>query len=403
MGEVRCTGEAPGQVADPREEEAVKFPFHCRACGSKRLAQVLDLGRQPLANEFRKPEQFGQNQTVYPLELWRCEVCELVQLSAVVNPKIMYGPHYPYRSGYSEGWALHCHGLAKEIGRGKRVLEVGCLDGVMLRHCRDNGCEVLGVDPSSPVTDVPVYREFFGSAFQATNSGRYDYIVAQNVFGHVDDVHGFLEAARNNLAPEGTLIIEAPWVVDLIDGVRWDTIYHEHLSYWGVRPLMRLAADHRLSVNQVKYFPEIHGGTMRYYLSRDIKSDPHVYQTWHDEEMSGSDWTRFRCKVHEQVGYWHAWFLTHTGERVAAYGASAKLNTFLNAMPTRPPLACIFDESPAKIGLLTPGRSFQVVAPLRIHLEQIDTLLIGAANWKQQIEEKARANGFRGEVVSLWE
>ena len=111
----------------------------CRACGSGPLLPVLDLGEQPLANGFRPVEQFGQPEATYPLSLWRCGYCELVQLNVVVDPKVMYGPSYPYRSGYSEGWALHCHGLAQEIGKGKRVLEIGCLDGVMLRHCRDNG------------------------------------------------------------------------------------------------------------------------------------------------------------------------------------------------------------------------------------------------------------------------
>lgn len=378
-----------------------KYPWECRACGAGDLASVLDLGHQPLANGFLKPEQFGQPEEKYPLHLLRCPICELVQLSVVVDPKVMYGPQYPYRSGYSEGWALHCHDLAKETGKGKTVLEVGCLDGVMLRHCRDNGCDVQGVDPSAPAgLDVPVLRDLFGRDTRV--SRKADYIVAQNVFGHVDDVHGFLEGVIQNLAPDGVCVIECPWVVDLIDGVKWDTVYHEHLSYWGVRSLMRLAVGHKLTINRVKYFPEIHGGTMRYYLSRSQEVETGVYEAWQDEEMSGSDWLRFRCKTHEHLGYWHAWFLTHQGERIAAYGASAKLNVFLNALPTRPPLMCVLDDSPVKVGLLTPGRSFPVLAPLPDRLEQLDILLIGAPNWKAGIEAKARANGFRGEVVSLW-
>jgi SAM-dependent methyltransferase len=377
----------------------------CRACNGVSLHSVLDLGNQPLANGFRKPEQFGQPETRYPLHLMRCGDCELVQLSGVVDPKIMYGGHYPYRSGFSEGWALHCHDLAKEIGKGKRVLEIGCLDGVMLRHCRDNGCEVGGVDPSSPVVDLPIIREFFDRNFRIFNGYQADVIVAQNVFGHVDDARGFLEGVLANLAPNGTCIIECPHVVDLIDGVEWDTVYHEHLSYWGLRPLMRLAKTVGLDVTKVKYFQHIHGGSMRYYLQRATEVDvvgAHVYATWEDEEMGDRDWKRFLSTTYEQIGYWDAEFKALKTARVAAYGASAKLNTFLNALPERPPLTAVFDDNPAKIGLLTPGWGFQVQAPLRDRLETLDVLLVGAPNWIESIEAKARLSGFKGEVRSLW-
>jgi SAM-dependent methyltransferase len=378
----------------------------CRACQGIDLHSVLDLGNQPLANGFRKPEQFGQPETRYPLHLVRCGDCELVQLSGVVDPKIMYGGHYPYRSGFSEGWALHCHDLAKEIGKGKRVLEIGCLDGVMLRHCRDNGCLVWGVDPSSPVIDLPVYREFFGRDWvPGADLPTHDVIVAQNVFGHVDDAKGFLEGVLANLAPNGTCIIECPWVVDLIDGVEWDTVYHEHLSYWGVRPLARLAKVVGLEVTKVKYFQHIHGGTMRYYLSPAtwLVPDPTVYATWADEEMGDRDWKRFLSTTYEQIGYWDAEFKALKTARVAAYGASAKLNTFLNALPERPPLTAVFDDNPTKIGLLTPGWGFQVLAPLRDRLETLDVLLVGAPNWIKDIEAKARTAGFKGDVRSLWQ
>lgn len=377
----------------------------CRVCGGMDLHTVLDLGSQPLANGFRKPEQFGSHEPTYPLCLVRCGDCELLQLTVVVDPKVMYGPHYPYRSGYSQGWALHCHDLAREIGKGKRVLEIGCLDGVMLRHCRDNGCDVLGVDPSGPVNDLAVVKEFWHKGITLGSYPPFDIIVAQNVFGHVDDAKGFLDGVIQNLAPDGVAIIECPWMVDLIDGVRWDTIYHEHLSYWGVRPLMRLVGQVGLEVVKVRSFPELHGGTMRYYLrhQRTIRRVyPDVIATWQDEEMGDSDWKRFLSKTYEQIGYWDDQFQHIGAQRIAAYGASAKLNVFLNALPERPPLTGVLDDNPAKMNLITPGWGFQVLAPLRDRLEQTDVLLVGASNWIKDIETKARANGFKGEVVSLW-
>jgi SAM-dependent methyltransferase len=317
-----------------------------------------------------------------------------------VDPKIMYGPAYPFRSGISEGWAFHCHELAKEIGKGKRVLEIGCLDGVMLRHCRDNGCEVQGVDPSSPVVDLPIFHEFFGPhlSWQVC----FDYIIAQNVFGHVDDVHGFLEGVVRNLAPEGVCVIECPWIVDLVQNAAWDTVYHEHLSYWGVKPLMRLAKDVGLHVNEVKHFPTIHGGTLRYYLSRKPTMKMDVFNYFaQEEEIDTEDWAELRSQFSMAIEAAEDLFRV-PGLRIAGYGASAKFNTFLNSLPNRPPLTGIFDETPSKAGLLTPGWGFPVRFPERVELEKVDVLLVGSPNWKVAIEKKARSHGFTGEVRSLW-
>jgi hypothetical protein len=144
----------------------------CRGCESPNLLSVLDLGDQPLANGFLKPDRdrLAAEARCYPLHLVRCLDCELLQITVVVDPTILYGRHYKYRSGYSEGWDFHCHDLAKEIGKGKRVLEIGCLDGVLLRHCSANGCEVQGVDPSSPVTTVPIIREFWHPRHQSAEA-----------------------------------------------------------------------------------------------------------------------------------------------------------------------------------------------------------------------------------------
>jgi SAM-dependent methyltransferase len=384
------------------------FRHTCRACGYGDLVDVLDLGSQPLANGFRRPDDVTL-ETRFPLKLVRCPACELVQLTVIVAPEIMYGSHYPYLSGQSNAWAAHCHALAKEIGSGKKILEIGCLDGVMLRHCRDKGCDVTGIDPSSPVVDLPIYREFFTRYFKLPGE-TFDVIVAQNVFGHVDDAKGFLEGVASNLTPDGTAIIECPWVVDLVDGVRWDTVYHEHLSYWGLRPLYRLAVSLGLVVYKVRAFPEIHGGTMRYYLRHCLdrygpdcpRIDPSIDAIWADEEMDSTDWKRFRFRVSQQVDHWEKWFALADPGSVAAYGASAKLNVFLNALSTRPPLVAVFDDTPSKIGLLTPGWHIPIKAPSREAFEGLDTLLVGSPNWITELEHNARSWGFTGEVKSLW-
>ena len=326
--------------------------YTCRACTKDALESVLDLGLQPLANAFLKAEQLDQPELRVPLHLVRCSTCGLGQLTHVVHPSILYGQHYPYRSGYAEGWAVHCHDLAEEIGEGKRVLEIGCLDGVMLRHCMDNGCTVLGVDPSAPRMEVPVRRELFTSC---SRYGEYDVVVAQNVFGHVDDARGFLEGVIHHLAPGGVCIIECPWIVDLIERREWDTVYHEHLSYWGVRSMSRVAHRAGLAIREVRHFPGIHGGTLRYTLGpRDLVPEvtANFCQAWLAEEV---DHTGFAEAAQRSIAWWSRYFFEAEGKRIYGYGASAKGNTLLNALPERPRLNGIFDDNPAKHGLYTPG------------------------------------------------
>ena len=377
----------------------------CRGCDSPDLTLVLDLGEQPLANRLVCECDTGPEPR-FPLTLVRCEDCELVQLTVVVDPTILYGQHYTYRSGINPGWSEHCRDLAVEIvggqrGANRKVLEIGCLDGVMLRQCRDRGCTVWGVDPSSPVEDVPVIREFWRKDINAT--GKADVIVAQNVFGHVDDARGFLEACEKWLEPDGQLIIEAPWIADLVDGVRWDTIYHEHLSYWGLRPLMRLATQVGLHVTNVRRFPDLHGGTMRYYLGRQAVVDPEVYAVWKDEWISEPEWRVFQSRVSGRIDYWAQWFHENASwTKVAVYGASAKLSTFLNALPTKPPILALFDDTPSKIGKYSPGWHFPILAPSHDAFQDLDVLLVGSPNWKADLERQARRFGFTGEVLSLW-
>lgn len=375
----------------------------CRACCSDDLRSVLDLGNQPLANAFLTADQLKQPEMRLPLHLVRCGQCGLGQLTHVVDPEVLYGPKYPYRSGYSEGWVLHCHDLAEEIGPGQRVLEIGCLDGVMLRHCRDNGCEVMGVDPSTPRdVEFPVDRHLFTAV---TRLGTFDIITAQNVFGHVDDARGFLEGVKANLAPEGTAIIECPWVVDLVQRGEWDTIYHEHLSYWGLQSLARVARRAGLSVKKVKRFPHLHGGTMRYYLGHaDVVQmfASSLCEVWLAEDgLDDKAWADFEHNAQCDISTWSYFLSEQTSKKVAAYGASAKGNTLLNALTQRPHISVIYDDNPAKQGLYTPGWHIPVYTP-DPGLASVQELIILTPNWGAEIADKARSLGFTGHTWTAW-
>jgi SAM-dependent methyltransferase len=367
----------------------------CRACDSTDLTSVLDLGKQPLANRFLTEEETDQPEPTYPLHLVRCLTCGLCQLDTVVDPDILYNHDYPYRSGYSDGWKMHCASLAAEVvGPGTKVLDIGCLDGVFLESCRWLGGEILGIDPSAPEPNDYSVPELFDATFHWRH--KFDVIVAQNVFGHVDDAKDFLEGVAENLAPNGQAIIEVPWVVPMICEGRWDTIYHEHVSYWGLHPLRVVANAAGLALTDSRLFPDIHGGTIRCYLHHG-PTQPPIAGT-----LTADDYQRFAIRAYGDMKRWDKYFQNIGGRSVAAYGASAKLNTFLNALPDRPPIVGVFDDNPTKWNLYTPGWHFPVLKPTAVTIRETEVLLVGASNWKAEIETKAQALGFTGEIVSLW-
>jgi SAM-dependent methyltransferase len=377
--------------------------YTCRACCESDLRSVLDLGTQPLANAFLRADQLDEPELRVPLHLMRCPRCGLGQLTHVVDPEVMYGPAYPYRSGYSEGWKRHCSHLADEVGFPEaQSLDIGCLDGVLMSALERRGVFVKGCDPSAP--EVPgVYRELFGPA---TDLGKFDIITAQNVFGHVDDARGFLEGVAANLAPEGTAIIEAPWIVDMLDKGAWDTVYHEHLSYWGLRSLARVAGRAGLAVSRVKHFPHLHGGTMRYYLGHRAAVqtfDSSMCPVWQaEEDLDDHSWQQFASKALNDIQRWAEWFRVRDRyTTVVGYGASAKGNTLLNALPEKPRLDWIADDNPTKHNLHTPGWHIPVLHPSGV--EAADEIVCLAPNWAEQIEAKARALGFTGTVRTLWD
>jgi SAM-dependent methyltransferase len=380
----------------------------CRACDGTDLTSVLDLGHQPLANRFVTEEQCEWEEPRYPLHLVRCLTCGLAQLDTVVDPKILYGPSYPYRSGYSEGWRQHCRELAEEILRPCHVLEIGCLDGVFMRTCMARGFPlVVGVDPSAPDTDLLVSREFFGRTWRwpLRPVQEFDVIVAQNVLGHVDDPIGFLQGVAANLRPHGLAVIECPDAIDLFCEGRWDTIYHEHLSYWGFGSLNRAALRAGLILARVRSFPHIHGGTTRYYLSPLVSAlqDRSIVERHAARgPLDAETYQRFAIRAYGDMKRWDTYLQNPQRKAIAAYGASAKLNTFLNALPNRPSIVGVFDDNPHKWNLYTPGWHFPVLKPTAAVMQETDVLLIGASNWKSELEAKARGLGFTGEVVSLW-
>ncbi len=369
----------------------------CRACGADNLEPYLDLGAQPLANAYRDPNDKSP-ETSYPLEVLLCPVCGLSQLSIVVPPEILY-KDYAYASGASEGWKRHCQELAQDVLQGREgaqfIIDIGSNDGTLLDAF--HGHRTLGVDPTSAPPDLAAYwTASLGAQFQA------DIVTATNVFGHVADPLDFLKGVQAALKPDGLCIIECPHIIPLLERTAFDTIYHEHVSYWALGPLELIATAAGLTVTDV-VAQEVHGGTMRYYLRhRGSESRPRVRWLLKAEREFGlthiAAYEDFARRV-QQVRARLAQLLNLTaGKTLWAYGASAKGNTLLNSLRKRVKLpAAIVDDTPLKQGKLTPGTRIPIVPPQ--DLSAIDVVLLLAWNWASEIRQRARAAGFRGRFL----
>ena len=246
---------------------------HCRTCGSPNLKLILDLGKTALANDFLEPNEVADYKISLPLRVVLCTDCSLVQLGDTVNPKILYS-HYAYVTSTSKTMDTHLNKMmthllsTARLGAGSKVLEIASNTGVFLKKFKEQGCEVLGVEPAENIADValataiPTRKEFFNSATARklkSEWGTADLILGRHVFAHIDQLKD-LVAGLAEVSHEETLIaFEVPYVVDFFEHTEYDTVYHEHLSYIAARSVEALVRDTPLMLARIDHYP-IHGG-----------------------------------------------------------------------------------------------------------------------------------------------
>ena len=363
----------------------------CRVCQHQTLMPYLDLGMQPLANALIGSED-KEPPLRAPLAIQACPECGLSQLTVVVDPNILYRD-YPYTSGVNPAWKAHCQALADELLlEGKFVLEVASNDGTFLKTCASRAARVLGVEPASNFQGgYPCREAFWGADIAADPAiiGQVDYLVAQNVLGHVHDVHDFMEGVALALSPTGRAIIEVPYLLDLLKHTAFDTIYHEHLSYWTVGALRHLAAAHGLKVNGVMRLRKVHGGSIRAHFSRDRYTSVSTFRLHCQEErrtLTTDTYHAFANRVRITIERIDAEMPTH------GYGAAAKATVLLNLLTNRP--GVVFDDNAGKWGKRIPGTETIVGDP--VGMKDCDALAILAWNWADVLMERARARGFTG-------
>jgi SAM-dependent methyltransferase len=402
------------------ENEKSKL-FRCLVCDQVTVEIFLDLGQTPLANKFLNREQLAAPEPAFPLRVGFCHTCTHVQLTERVPPSLLF-EDYLYVSGASDTLKAHLHDLSDVVvqrfglGPSHLVMDIGCNDGTLLSGFQRHGVRVIGVDPAanlaalSQQTGIERYVGFFTSKTAddiVEKWGRATIITATNTFPHIPDLTDFLQGIQTVLAPGGAFIIECHYLMDILEQLAFDTIYHEHVSYWALKPLTTLFERHGLQVVRAERLP-IHHGQLRVTVQRqgEGKLDGSVHETLIMEGQSRLDrferWQEFnqsvlelRTQLHEALNG-----LVRAGKRVVGYGAPAKGNTLLSFLGIGPEtLPYIVDRSALKQGRYTPGRHIPVVAPERLVIDQPEYVLLLAWNFveeilAQQAEYRARGGKF---------
>ena len=409
--------------ARPRAVEDVGVSPACRGCGAPLTTTFVDLGSSPPSNAYLRGDDLRRGERWFPLHAWVCERCFLVQLEAFQEPAEIFGD-YAYFSSYSETWLAHARSYAETmlranaLGAGELVVELASNDGYLLAEFQARGARVLGIEPAANVAAVASERgietvsAFFGErlARELVAGGRVPrLVVANNVLAHVPDLHDFVAGVAVLLeAGDGLATFEFPHVLRLIEGVEFDTIYHEHFSYFSLLALEPVFARHGLAVTDAEKLTT-HGGSLRLHVRRrGAPSGAAVEALRAEERAAGLDrietYAAFRdavlaCK-REALEFLLA--AQRDGKRVAAYGAPAKGNTFLVYCGIRSDLvAFTVDRNPVKQGTWLPGSRIPVSAPQRLVDERPDYVLILPWNIAPEIEEQmAAVRGWGGRFVT---
>jgi len=355
---------------------------------------------------------------MWPLELVRCEACSLVQITETVPPEILFSD-YAYFSSFSDTMVAHAKQIANRLtvdhalDESSLVAEVASNDGYLLQWYRDAGVPVLGIEPAENVAAVareekgiPTVNEFFGKEVAerlAEDGEQADIIHANNVLAHVADLNGFVAGFQSLLKPQGRVVVECPYLKELIDNVEFDTIYHEHLCYFSLTSLDRLFRQHGLEIVDVEQL-SIHGGSIRIFAAHagSTSVSESVTATLADE----SNWVKdplYYQRFSDRVQHLRTELvdrlteLKSAGNRIAVYGASAKGSTLLNYFGIdRSLIDYVVDRSTVKQGRHTPGTHLKIYSPDRLTEDQPEYCLLLTWNFAGEIlrqQDRYRANG----------
>lgn len=389
--------------------------MNCRFDGLPLTHEFIDLGHSPPSNSFLTKDQLNEPEVYYPLKLWVSERTFLVQVDEYKKADEIFSEDYVYFSSFSTSWLSHAKryvDMAVErfsLDRQSHVIEIASNDGYLLQHFKDREVPCLGIEPSASVAKaaqekgIETVIDFFGVKLACELEAadrKADLLIGNNVFAHVPDLNDFVKGLKIALKERGVITLEFPHLMQLVENNQFDTIYHEHFSYFSFHTSALILEKHGLTVFDAEELPT-HGGSLRLYAKHSNdnskETSPRVAVLRGKEDAAGMlslDYYRgFQYKA-EKIHQDLLGFLVEqklAGKEVAAYGAAAKGNTLLNFCGIRKTLVnCVVDRSPHKQGKFLPGSHIPVVSEERLKEEKPDFVLILPWNIRDEIVEQLR-------------
>ena len=385
----------------------------CRHCGHAVTLPFIDLGTAPPSNAYLTQTELSEPEKWYPLRLFACTHCWLVQTEEHSSRSELFSGDYAYFSSYSTSWLQHAETYVAEmvdrfaLGPNAHVVEIAANDGYLLQYVKARGIPCLGVEPTAGTAaaarlkGIAVVEQFFGASLAdrlAREGKAADLMVANNVLAHVPDINDFVSGFARLLKPQGCATFEFPHLLRLAEHCQFDTIYHEHYSYLSLTAVKTIFEAHGLDVFDVREL-DTHGGSLRVFAQRRGEGARSATATvaalLASEEMAGVGTEAFYCGFEPRanaIKYDVIEFLIDArrrGKKVAAYGAAAKGNTLLNYAGIRSDLLpWVVDRNPAKQGKFLPGSRIPIVDETRIKKERPDYILILPWNLRAEVVEQ---------------
>jgi len=394
----------------------------CQVCGLGGMERLLDLGNQPLCNDFLPVGDAPGPQTYYPLCICFCHPCSLVQLDYVIPTEFSFGDQYTYLTGSSESLIEYYSQLAKRLTEkfslqpGDTVIEIGSNDGTFLKAFQSLGMEVLGIEGASKSSEIavaggiPTVQQFFGQGIADSIKKRLRprskvrLIVAMNVLAHTDNINEFLAEVEDLMEDDTVFVSQSHWLAALVRKFEFDTIYHEHLRYYTLTSLMRLFLKHRLHVEDAELV-EFYGGSILVYTRKSARGESEGVKSILAEEAEINILDSLRNMKQVLLNN-RARLLSllvnfqNAGKRVVGIGAPMKASTLLNFYGVTPDLlGSIGEVNQLKIGTVVPGVRIPVVDEELLFEEQPDYALILSWNMADFLMPKFRARGYQGKFI----
>lgn len=376
--------------------------MQCNICGSE-VEKIKNFGVQPLANAFESEEDSDRYH--FELIVGKCELCHMIQLIDPPKPEVLFTGRYPYLTGNQQPMVDHFAETAqtiKEMFDPESILEIGCNDGTFLNHFRE--IRHLGLEPSfgpckvAQDTGLDVWSKALDfRALHEIKPGDFDIIYAANTMCHIGDLREAIVCIDSLLTEKGTFIFEDPYFPPIISANQLDQFYDEHAYYFSLTSLTLLLKQFGLFINEVELFPGVHGGVMRYYVSRreDVSNDVLTFsRVEHEAGLDDLDVVKalFRLADQNLLDLKELVFsLDRLGVEVVGYGATSKSTMLLNYLNL--PLQRIYDNSPSKIGKYSPGRRIPIVSTDEFQKDQPEYTVLFAWNYQDYILEKEEGYG----------